>query len=424
VYHGWSATSEAHAFKRRAHCMDVRRAIVLMLLTASCQLVVAQSDSALPEHAVASQNSAKLLVLIDGRIVTGQITPRPDGYDVQVDGGRMYIDSNRVRFEANSMPDAYDRMRDSIPELTPANHLDLARWCLEYKLYTQAKREVLDALHLDPNREDAKRILRALEHIGEESKSNPMGSGLTEFPSLSQIPRPAIETRSLAGLSQSVAHGFVRDVQPLIMNKCANSGCHGTGTKAEFQLVSTLRGSTPALAERNLAAVLKQMDFSQPTTSPLLRIGGEAHGNMVASVFPGRSGTAQLQKLREWVMLAANDIAPQAALVAETRPVKKSRAASGIQQVSATSENSATLNPMRAMRDRAENPHARTLTTDDTDGRFLREAKHANRQDAFSPDEFNRRYHGGSSTPVSVPSALTTQQLNSPDNENIDAQIP
>ena len=404
--------------------MDARRAIVLILLFATCRLVIAQDDSALPEHARSSRNSTKLLVLVDGRVVTGQITPRPDGYDVQVDGGRMYIDSDRVRFEAADLPAAYDRMRDSLPELTPTNHLELARWCLENKLHSQAKREVLDALHLDPNREDAKRILRSLEHVGEESKTPPKGSGLTEYPSLSQIPRPAIETRSLAGLSSSIAHSFVRDVQPLIMNKCANSGCHGNGTKAEFQLVSTLRRSTPALAERNLAAVLKQIDFSQPTASPLLRIGGEAHANMSASAFPGRSGAAQLRKLQEWVLLAANDVAPQPTLVAETRPARKSPAASFIQQVSATSEDFSTSNTTRAIPDRVENPHARTLTTDDTDGRFLQEAKYSNREDAFSPDEFNRRYHGNSNTRVSVPSALTTQQFESPDNEHIDALIP
>lgn len=422
--HGWSATSEVNAFKRLIHRMDVRRVIVLMLLTASCQQAVAQSGAASSSRAGASQNSEKLLVLVDGRIITGQITPRPDGYDVQVAGGRMYIDSDRVRFEAASLPAAYDRMRDSLTELTPTNHLELARWCLENKLHTQAKREVLDALHLDPNREDAKRILRALEHVGEETTTTPKGSGLTAYPSLSQIPRPAIESRSLAGLSQSVAHGFVRDVQPLVMNKCANSGCHGTGSKTDFHLTSTHRGSTPAIAERNLAAVLKQIDFTQPPSSPLLRIGSEAHGNMSASAFPGRSGAAQLRKLQEWVMQAANDIAPQAAIVAETRPAKKSSALSGIQQVSATSEDSAKSQTIRAMADRDENPHARTLTTDDTDGRFLQEAKYANRQDAFSPDEFNRRYHGGSGTPVSVQSALTAQESGSSDNENNDAQIP
>lgn len=404
--------------------MDVRRVIVLMLLIATCRLAVAQSGSALTEQTSPSRNPAKLLVLVDGRVVTGQITPRPDGYDIQVDGGRIYIDSNRVRFEASSLSDAYDRMRDSLPELTPTTHMELARWCLENKLLTQARREVLDALYLDPNREDAKRILRALEHVGEKSATVKAGTGLTAYPSLSQIPRPAVETRSLAGLSASIAHSFVRDVQPLMMNKCANSGCHGKGTTTDFQLTSTHRGSTPAMAERNLAAVLKQIDFSHPTTSPLVRIGGEAHGNMAASAFSGRSGAAQLRKLQEWVMLAANDIAPQAAMVAETRAVKKSPSASGIQQVSATREDSTKLKSMRALQDHFENPHARTLTTDETDGRFLQAAKYANRHDAFSPDEFNRRYHGDSSQPVSAQSALTTQQFDAPDNEHNDAQIP
>ena len=393
--HGWFATSEWNASTGRAHCMDVGRATLLILLAASWRAVNAQSDLAVEEPVGETRSTAMLLVLVDGQIISGHVTPRPDGYDIQVSAGRMFINSDRVRFAAANLPEAYDRMRDSIPEFTPANHLELARWCLGNKLYAQARREVLDALHLDPNRDDAKRMLRALEQVGEQSQTAIKGTGLTEYPSQTEIQRPAIETRSLAGLNRTVAHSFVRDIQPLLMNKCATSGCHGTGAQSQFQIVSTHRGSTPAIAERNLAAVLKQIDFSNPPTSPLLKIGEQAHGNMASSAFPGRSGAMQFRVLQSWVRQASHDIAPDAiAEAAEQGGAESEIARSGIRQVVARNESRGRVELLRTPEDAPGNPHARQLTTDDTDGRFLQQAKYANRRDAFSPDEFNRRYHG------------------------------
>ena len=415
--HGWFATSEWNASTGRALCMDVRFATLLILLAASCRAAVAQSGLELDEPAGETRPASQLLVLVDGQIISGHVTPRPDGYDIQLPAGRMFINSDRVRFAAASLPDAYVRMRDSIPEFTPANHLELARWCLGNKLYSQARREVLDALHLDPNRDDAKRMLRALEQVGEKSKTAINGSGLTEYPSQTEIQRPAIETRSLAGLNRTVAHAFVRDIQPLLMNKCATSGCHGTGAKSQFQIVSTHRGSTPATAERNLAAVLKQIDFSNPPTSPLLKIGEQAHGNMASSAFPGRSGATQFRVLQNWVRQASHDIAPDAiAEAAEQGGPESEFAQSGIRQVAARNESRGRVEKLQTPEDASGNPHARQLTTDDTDGRFLQQAKYANRRDAFSPDEFNRRYHGNAVGNSAVP----LEQTQSTDNEDID----
>lgn len=418
---GWFATSEWNASTGRAHCMDVGRATLLILLAASCRAVVAQSGLAVEEPAGETRPAAMLLILVDGQVISGHVTPRPDGYDIQVSAGRIFINSDRVRFAAANLPEAYDRMRDSISEFTPANHMELARWCLGNKLYSQARREVLDALHLDPNRDDAKRMLRALEQVGEQSQTAIKGTGLTEYPSQTEIQRPAIETRSLAGLNRTVAHSFVRDIQPLLMNKCATSGCHGISAKSRFKIVSTHRGSTPAIAERNLAAVLKQIDFSNPPTSPLLKIGEQAHGNMASSAFPGRSGAMQFRVLQNWVRQASHDIAPDAiAEAAEQGGVKSEFAQSGIRQVASRNESRGRVEMLRTPEDAPGNPHARQLTTDDTDGRFLQQAKHANRRDAFSPDEFNRRYHGNAAGNSAVP----LEQTQSTDNEDSDAQFP
>jgi hypothetical protein len=405
--------------------MDVRRATLLILLLASGGGAAAQSDSIIAASAVNGKIHEQFLVLTDGRIVSGKITPRPDGYDVEVAAGRMFINSDRVRFSADRLPDAYDRMRDSIPEFTPANHLELARWCLNNKLHSQARREVLDALFLDPNRDDAKRMLRSLEQTGQTSSSPANGTGLTEFPSQMQLPKPAIETRSLAGLNRSVAHSFVRNVQPLLMNKCATSGCHGTGTKSEFELASTHRGSTPAIAERNLAAVLKQIDFLNPAESALLVTGQEAHGTMPYSAFQGRAGALQMKSLKDWVQQAAHDIAPNAEVVANKpghRGIESQ--SSGILQVSATSESRYAVKKIQSLEAMSANPHTRQLTTEDTDDRFIQEAKYANRQDAFSPDKFNLRFHGRVADSRVDPQAAELEQTPKSDNIYTDAQDP
>jgi len=415
--------------------MDVRSATLLILLAASCRVINAQGGLALSDSATSDSSrdtSARetLLVLLDGQIKSGHVTPRPDGYDIQVPGGRMYINSDRVRFAAASLPEAYDLMRDSMAELTPVSHLELARWCLANKLHTQARREVLDALYLDPNRQDAKRMLQALEHFGQDANAPNLRTGLTEYPSQSEILHPKFETRSLAGLSRSIASSFVSDVQPLLMNKCATSGCHGRGTQSQFTIVSTLRGSTPALAERNLAAVLNQIDFAKPSDSPLLKTGEQAHGNLVLSPFRGRAGAMQMQILRDWVQQASHDIAPDAAKAAIglRQPEQKSQP-SAIQQVSATvdhrSENRRSdVRSIGAARQMPENPHSRRLSTEVADKRFLHEAKYANRNDAFSPDDFNRRFHGGRPGVAENSSTVSISQATNPVSENIDAQDP
>lgn len=339
----------------------------------------------------AGSNKGQMLVLVDGQIVTGRFTPRPDGYDVQVPSGRMFIEASRVRFVARSMDDAYKRMRLSQTALTPESHMELARWCVTNKLPDYARREVLDALHLDPNRADAKRLLESLVR-----SQNPaalpdasMNSGLTQYPSLRNSGGPIVETRSLAGLSRTVAQEFTRHVQPLLMNKCANAGCHGPGTTSSFQLASSRQGSNPTIAERNLAAVLKQIDLSRPTSSPLIANMEGAHGGSKIPLFRGRSGAQQMGVLREWVEAVAMDIDPNAS--------PEARAAADVVQPASAVRNANRTPAVQAdMLGSSAIPHGRKLSSDETDKTFLSEAVRANAYDEFDPSVFNQQFHGTS----------------------------
>ena len=53
----------------------------------------------------------KMLVMVDGTVLEGRFTPRPDGYDMTTRAGRMFIGSDQVRFTALDLADAYQRMQ-------------------------------------------------------------------------------------------------------------------------------------------------------------------------------------------------------------------------------------------------------------------------------------------------------------------------
>ena len=379
--------------------MDGRCTFLSMFLSGLMQGFCIAQDGVTELRATPNDNSPGLLVLADGKVMHGRFLPRPDGYEVAVQGGRMFIESERVRFIAKDLDDAHQRMRSSFSELTPQSHMELARWCLTNKRTDLARREVLDALHKDPNRVDAQRLLQSLVQQNEGASKTPGGSGLTEFPALAKPSGPAPEARSLAGLSRSVAQDFTRHVQPILMNKCANAGCHGVRSISSFQLTPSHRGTSVSLAERNLAS-----------SSPLLTTLEGNHADSATPVFRGRSGAVQMKTLRDWVGAVSNDIAPE--LNEEVRERQEQIQLASMSKTLEPESDSATDESMMA-------PHGRVLTTTETDVRFLRKASRANARDAFDPSKFNQQFYKSTRTENSDQTLKDIQTRPSETNEGL-----
>ena len=382
--------------------MDGRCTLLSILLSGVIQGLCIAQDSGTELRATPNDNSSGILVLADGKVLDGRFLPRPDGYEVEVQGGRMFIESARVRFIARDFEDAYQRMRASFSELTPQSHMELARWCLTNKRTDLARREVLDALHKDPNRIDAQRLLQSLVQQSEQAPKSSGGSGLSEFPSLARPAGPVPEARSLAGLSRSVSQDYTRHIQRILMNNCASAGCHGVRTTSSFQLTSSHRGTSVSIAERNLAAVMKQIDLSRPSSSPLLSVLEGNHANTSAPLFRGRSGALQMKTLRDWVGAVSNDIAPE--LNEEVRERQEQVQLASMSQ-SIEVESDADVD------ETAMSPHGRVLTTTETDVRFLQKASRANARDAFDPAKFNQQF--------GKPTKPENSEQTPNDNENI-----
>lgn len=368
-----------------------------VVLTATAAIVGAQS-------ADSPSRDSRLIVLRDGRILTGDLTPRPGGYDVALPAGRVFVPSERVRLEAGSLNEAWRKLRASQGQRTPETHLALARWCISHRLWSGARRELLDAIHLDSNRDDARRLLGYVERqLAGESRGVDPAAAATESPvtvmaSRTSIPGTPAARYSLGGLSADVARDFVRDVQPLLANKCGNASCHGPGVN-DFELVVPRQGSTPAIAERNLAAVMRFVNPARPEQSPLLTTGTSQHGQMPVPALRGRSGAKQISVLRAWVNAVAEELHTSGTSVGDSvaTDVAPAGESPGANLADVPQLSGGGL-PQRTSG--ASTPLGRIRELPERDARVLEEVRYQGRQDPFDPADFNRRYHGGS-TPQS-----------------------
>jgi hypothetical protein len=373
-------------------------------------LILLAGTVAAVDNAAAGPNERNVLVLTNGRVVSGRISQGAGGFMVQTEsGGSILVPFDRVRLRASDLHGAYLRFLELFPNPSPDTHVALARWCLTQQLYDETKTELRVALKVNANHTEARNMLRRLEVI-----LNPPNSERDAAAKERQQTGDGFESTpasSLAGLSRGAALDFVTRVQPLMMNSCALAGCHSTGSRTEFQLARTrLRPrSSRLLTERNLAATLQYIDRSDADDSPMLTFPLGNHGRGGRPIFAGSGGIDQFKLLRNWVRrIAAESPSDTKAAkpsgrsgeeFAESRDARSHLTLPSGQQAQLTSgRTKAPRNeaPKRFSDSRPGNAtdsrSKRNRVEDVTGGDPLLEAiLREKRRDAFDPAEFNRK---------------------------------
>jgi hypothetical protein len=288
--------------------------LTLVSLFAASALTVfgaelAGADDAVPTAATRAAAEG-ILVLRTGVVVSGKIVRSGDHYEVQSPTGTMAVPETLVKLHAPNLGEAYARLRASAEAQHGANgRISLAQWCLTNHLEREACQELRDALALEPDREDAKRLLRdAEETIKARGKpTKPAPAAIDHSRASRQAEGTADEAGSLGGLSRTEALQFARRIQPVLVNNCTAAGCHGRDSQTGFRLSKVTPGKDASrhAAERNLAEILEQIDVKKPGSSPLLTVPRGNHGRRGREIFAGPRGEEQLAELARWVTAVA-----------------------------------------------------------------------------------------------------------------------
>jgi hypothetical protein len=377
--------------------LRLRRVLPLLLRAAA---ILAAASAIAPAEPNSTGSEPGVLLLKSGRLVHGRISESSGGFVVDLKNGRMLVPFNQVRMHAASAEEVYYKLRKTVPEGSVNYRLSLATWCLNNKLYNQARNEVRDVLKADPQNPTAGRMLKRIDALLDTKHDD----SSQQRPSLAER-LLAPEAKSLAGLSPNVAAAFVSRVQPILMNGCALAGCHGPRAKNDFVLlrVHLTSGSRRGQSERNLAAALRYVDVRRPESSPLLEKPKGNHGRRGRTIFRGRGGARQLEAIRNWVRMVAND----SRTPADPRNFPKSRG-SGSQPARSSMTARAIGDPVVTpqLRDGFGNGIPKpdfqlTPAMRAARSRLRREAnargrkppirRKAKRGDPFDPEEFNRQ---------------------------------
>jgi len=253
-----------------------------------------------------SPGAPSVLLLRNGQVLQGRITPAGSQYVVAVPGGEIRVGADEVQCHCRAIGEVYQRRRGVMRLDSAQDHLEMAQWCLRVGLLDAARLEVSEAVALDATHPLIPLVERRIHMAANpQEKKTPLPPPTPTGPSAEEL------DRMVRGLPPKAVETFVRSIQPILMNNCTTGGCHAQGTKTAFPLLRVPAGGPPSprLTQRNLYAALQWIDWQEPGASPLLKAPSKPHGTTKSAVFADRQ-LPQYRQLVDWCYRVAQVPSP------------------------------------------------------------------------------------------------------------------
>lgn len=325
---------------------------------------------------------AGVVILKNGHTITGKVTRAGDYLVVtQGESSELRLPAADVEFVSRDLEEAYVRKAAALPKDQVGPQLDLAEWCLRHDMPAQATERWIAAYRIDPDHRRMAAVEQRLKLYAQ--RPAPAAPASQEKATLG----PEELDRFTRDLPKSTVEKFAATVQPILLNRCANGGCHGPSATSEFKLFRPAFGQVAnrRFTQRNLHAALQQIDRSNPEHSALLTKPQGRHGGAAEPVFDKQS-QMQLEQLAAWVRQST--IEPAVAQPATIR--------SGAQALSQPARVSPITEPESAAETESKAPPAeqKPLESSAVGGKAKSATAAAfTPRDPFDAEQFNRLYH-------------------------------
>ncbi len=260
----------------------------------------------------------QLLLLHNGQALEGQISRMGNLYRVVLPDGEIRIKAADVDLLCKDLEEGYQRKRAAISVGNLRDHLDLAQWCERHRLYDHAAAELADAAAIAPGNPIVSFMQRRLQITTEPQPDRPK----TETAPDNSQSNDELD-RMIRALPQKAVENFTQSVQPLLMNNCTASNCHGPQSASGLRIQRTA-SDEPAgrrMTQRNISAVLRYVDRNNPLASRILTVPIAPHGPAKTAVFTDHQA-AQYKRLMDWVLqLGPTDMPDLPATIPNTQPM-------------------------------------------------------------------------------------------------------
>lgn len=328
----------------------------------------------------------QVLVMRNGQILRGRVTRVGDYYLVTMSrDNEVRMPAEQVEFACDSLEQAYLVKRNATSPFRAGEQVELAEWCLRHDLRQQAADHLLHAIGIDPGNKQVEALQVRWQSTLQLQRPVPRPKN-TASNATHHVRKPAAQK-----LPDGAVEQFATKIQPLLMNSCGASTCHGAHAKSDFKLVRPLsrRPMTRRLTERNLESVLELVDHQSPGESRLLTTPQGPHADLSKGIFDSLE-SRQYQQLAAWVQRVAQ---PVPVLKPETEVQQAAFVASGENTETAPDGQPPAANEVVG-------PHSATTLAAKREPQLLDQDPKRSRaapggpRDPFDPEIFNRRFFG------------------------------
>lgn len=318
----------------------------------------------LPRH------QSKVVVLRNGNVLSGVVRTENQRLVIAKGDDRVTrVALNDVDFVCKDMHEAYRRKLSRLAADNLHQHLRLAQWCLRYEYVDGAADRLLHLNRIAPKNA----AVRALE-----KRMLRRASQTAATVAVSSKKRPVDATREeLDDLPPGALPQFTRVVQPLLLNRCGQTACHGGATQSSFQISRGVRGTPNRdLTWKNLSRAIAHIDKDSFAESLLLLKARSVHGNSTRAPIEAHE-VRQFEHLYHWV----RSIAAPSSSSDDGKPTEEPEPIDVFDFARA---------PMR--QPAARQPAADALKQLYRDTELDTQTSPPAASDPFNPDEFNTRY--------------------------------
>ncbi|MEX1223642.1 MAG: hypothetical protein WEA31_03760, partial [Pirellulales bacterium] len=255
------------------------------------------AGTAFPLRAEDPFSQSGVLLLTNGEMLSGVVTAEGDRYLISLEHGEIRIRNDQVEAKFDTTGDVYRHLRNKIEKPSVAASLDLARWCLRNGLVSEAVDEIEQARRLDPAHAGVRALAEQVlyRHASHAADANDEAADKPDS--------KEHELRLLIdGLPAGSMETFTATIQPMLLNSCSTSACHGVRSANSFKLYRATAGNnqTTHMTQLNLRTTLRFVDRKNPAASRLLAMAAEPHSDTRAHLLGGVT-SASYRHLENWV---------------------------------------------------------------------------------------------------------------------------
>ena len=271
------------------------------------------------------------------RILVGSVRLNGSYYEIDIaDQSRVSIPRDQVEFIGANEAEVYQYKCRSISRWMPGDHFKMARWCLQNKLIVQAIEHYSVVEKAAPDYPLVKQLGVELEQkiLGDEkfrvfaglaplAEAKSVSTQIAASGSTSTDPARANAQASSTTMvtdHPQIAVYFNDRVQPILMNRCSQSACHGVASKNELRILEPVGTAYSRVSSENLRSTLTQLTRDASGTPKLLSFATKPHGLQRQPAI-ALTETKLIEELKNWIQFSENPIVPAVATTgAETSP--------------------------------------------------------------------------------------------------------